>query len=121
MLRIGVPWRGRLFLGSSGTPQRPAQPSDASFIPVLRRLSAGTENLWLLAINPDYFINHFDQLLDSHIGHVQLLRYDACCCSPPARMMRRPAMVLPVKSRRVCARSSMAIFAQKLCPADSRY
>jgi PAS domain S-box-containing protein len=78
VLRIGMPWQGRDFSSAHpALPSAPLSPSDASFIPVLRRLSAGTENLWLLAaINPDYFINHFDQLLDSHIGHVQLLRYD---------------------------------------------
>ena len=77
ILRVGRPWRGRDFAGgSAASAASPVTATDASFIPVLRRLSADG-GLWLLAaLNPDYFINHGTQLLDAESGRIQWLRYD---------------------------------------------
>ncbi len=78
LLRIGMPWRGRDF--SAGRPadgKAPVPLREASFIPVLRRLSQHGNRLWLLAaLNPDYFANHGSQLLPADEGSVQWLRYD---------------------------------------------
>jgi PAS domain S-box-containing protein len=78
VLRIGWPWRGRdLATGSPASESSPLAPTDASFVPVLRQLSVGSEQLWLVAaLNPDYFINHFSQLVEPADGRVQWLRYD---------------------------------------------
>ena len=77
ILRVGRPWRGRDFAGgSAASATSPVTTADASFIPVLRRLTADG-GLWLLAaLNPDYFINHGTQLLDAESGRIQWLRYD---------------------------------------------
>ncbi|MDP1525281.1 MAG: ATP-binding protein [Rhodocyclaceae bacterium] len=77
VLRVGMPWRGRDFAdGKAATTAFPVQTRDASFIPVLRRLST-SENLRLVAaLNPDYFINHGIQLIDAAAGHIQWLRHD---------------------------------------------
>lgn len=77
-VRIGAPWLGRdLHDGLASSPERPLAPEAASFIPVMRRIIGGEEPLWVLAtINPDYFINHFLQLLPPGQGRAQILRYD---------------------------------------------
>jgi PAS domain S-box-containing protein len=78
LLRIGLPWSGRDF--STGRPANGLAPvplREASFVPVLRRLSDHGNRLWLLAaLNPDYFANHGSQLLPADEGRVQWLRYD---------------------------------------------
>ena len=74
LLRIGLPRSGRDFATAADTPPRG---NDLSFVPVLRRLSADGPPLWLLvALNPDYFVNHFMQMLDPAKGYAQWLRYD---------------------------------------------
>ncbi len=77
-VRIGVPWAGRdLKDGRASTPERPLAPDAASFIPVMRRIIGGEQPLWVVAtVNPEYFINHFLQLLPPGQGHAQILRYD---------------------------------------------
>jgi len=77
-VRIGAPWLGRdLHDGLASSPERPLAPEAASFIPVMRRIIGGEEPLWVLAtVNPDYFINHFLQLLPPGQGRAQILRYD---------------------------------------------
>jgi PAS domain S-box-containing protein len=77
VLRIDIPWHGRDFVSAVSKVASSDNPADLGFIPVMRKLSSGKEPLWLLAaLNPDYFINHFSQLLDPEEGHVQWLRYD---------------------------------------------
>ncbi|MBK9018803.1 MAG: PAS domain S-box protein [Sulfuritalea sp.] len=77
VLRIDVPWRGRDFDTAKPPAAAPTNSPDPGFIPVLHKLSGGRQGLWLLAaLNPDYFANHFSQLLDPAQGHVQWLRYD---------------------------------------------
>ena len=75
---IGEPWLGRdLHDGLASSPQRPLAPDAASFIPVMRRIIGGEQPLWVVAtINPDYFVNHFLQLLPTVQGRAQILRYD---------------------------------------------
>lgn len=78
LLRIGTPWMGRDF--GDGEPTPVASDFDQQalyFVPLLRRLASRQDGLWLLvALNPDYFVNHAMQLLSPDEGHVQWLRYD---------------------------------------------
>jgi PAS domain S-box-containing protein len=74
LLRIGLPRAGRDFSTAADAPPRT---HDLAFVPILRRLSADGTPLWLLAaLNPDYFIHHFTQMLEPAKGHAQWLRYD---------------------------------------------
>jgi diguanylate cyclase (GGDEF)-like protein/PAS domain S-box-containing protein len=80
VLRVGAPQHGRdVGDGQSTSAPRPLTPADLNIIPVLRRLppASGEPPRWVLAaINPEYFINHFTQLLEPRTGRVQWLRYD---------------------------------------------
>lgn len=80
VLRVGAPQHGRDVGDGRSTPAaQPLTPTDLSFIPVLRRLppASGEPPRWVLAaINPEYFIHHFTQLLEPRAGRVQWLRYD---------------------------------------------
>ncbi|KAF7599159.1 MAG: hypothetical protein CGU28_06170 [Candidatus Dactylopiibacterium carminicum] len=76
---IGRPWRGRDF--SDGSPILPTQAGDGrqtGFLPMLRnvRLDDGRTVLLLVALNPDYFINHYSNRLALERGSVDVLRYD---------------------------------------------
>lgn len=78
ILRIGQPWTGRDF--DEGRPSNIQEPVDIeapSFIPVTRMLTVGKRNATLLvALNPDFFINHFSRTIDAKEGAVEVLRYD---------------------------------------------
>lgn len=78
ILRIGMPWVGRDFIsGKATTHQKPASAKQLNFIPVVHTLSFGTRRVTLLiAINPDFFINHISQVLDNKSGIVDIIRYD---------------------------------------------
>ena len=80
VLRVGAPQHGRdVGDGQSSPPPLPLTQADLNVIPVLRRLppAAGEPPRWVLAaVNPEYFINHFEQLLEPRTGRVQWLRYD---------------------------------------------
>ncbi len=74
ILRIGQPWSGRDFADGSLVYSDDVSPR---FIPMARRLSVGTQIATLLiALNPDYFINHITQTIDAHEGIVEIIRYD---------------------------------------------
>ena len=76
-LRIGQPWSGRDFAGGSpATAQVPVEADAQSFIPVTLRVEDSNVTL-LIALNPDYFINHVSQSLDARAGSVEVLRYDS--------------------------------------------
>ncbi|MCF8169048.1 MAG: PAS domain S-box protein, partial [Rhodoferax sp.] len=78
VLRIDVPWNGRDFSSATPLVEAPDTRVDLSFVPVMRKLTSGKQALWLLAaLNPDYFVNHFSQLLEPAEGYVQWLRYDS--------------------------------------------
>lgn len=77
LLRIGPPWRGRDLVSAAPAMVSSPSTSDASsFIPVLLGLGVPNEVRAVVAINPDYFVNHWTQLLEPGVGHVQWLRYD---------------------------------------------
>ena len=78
ILRIGPPWNGRDFAdGRASTAQAPVDVDAPSFIPLTQTLMLGEHRATLLlALNPDYFINHMVQRLGASQGSVELLRYD---------------------------------------------
>ena len=78
ILRIGQPWSGRDFAGGRpSTADTPVEAETQSFIPITRTLTIGERRVTLLvALNPDYFINHFSQTLDATEGSIEVLRYD---------------------------------------------
>lgn len=74
--RIGTPWSGRDFAGG-----RPAAGSLSSsgpgFIPLVRSLGRAPSGISLLvALNPDYFVEHFTRRMEGLNAQVELLRYD---------------------------------------------
>lgn len=78
IMRFGQPWAGRdLFRGRPSAADSPVATDDLSFIPIMQRVTTreGSATL-LIALNPDYFINHFSQKLDPSEGTVEILRYD---------------------------------------------
>ncbi len=103
VIRIGMPWRGRDFAdGRVATRNAPLAPDDASFIPVMRPLRKGGETLTVVAaLNPDYFINHFSQLLNTTEGYVQWLRYDGplLVSSRPTDRPGAPSLAGPLVDR----------------------
>ncbi len=78
ILRIGQPWAGRDFAnGRATSPAQPLTPDEQSFIPFTQTLQLDGHKLRLLiALNPDYFLNHMVSTLDSEDGIVEVLRYD---------------------------------------------
>jgi diguanylate cyclase (GGDEF)-like protein/PAS domain S-box-containing protein len=78
IFRIGIPWSGRDFANGYEVKQgQPAADNEPYFFPVLYSLLFNnTRHTMLLAINPDHFLNHVLQKLDSKEGHVEVLRYD---------------------------------------------
>lgn len=78
ILRIGQPWSGRDFAaGWPSAAQMPVAAAAQSFIPLTRTLALGEGTATLLvALNPDYFINHMAQKLDDAQGTTEVLRLD---------------------------------------------
>ncbi len=75
--RVGKPWIGRDF--SDG--HQAAADADAravsSFIPVSLHVSEAEQAwTWLIALNPDYFINHMSPQFPAEMGFVEILRLD---------------------------------------------
>ena len=89
-LRIGQPWAGRDFAdGWASSAQIPIDRDALSFIPLTLTLTLGDASATLLvALNPDYFINHIAQKLDASEGAVDILRYDGTLLmsSDPAKL-----------------------------------
>ncbi|TXT36098.1 MAG: diguanylate cyclase/phosphodiesterase with PAS/PAC sensor(s) [Comamonadaceae bacterium] len=78
LLRIGVPWAGRDFADGRVTSQhQPVATDEHSFIPITQTQHIDGRKLRLLiALNPDYFLNHMSSVLDHADGTVEILRYD---------------------------------------------
>lgn len=78
VLRVGQPWSGRDFADGKRILGSVAGRGDTEgFIPLARTVVIGTQGVTLLiALNPDYFINHIAQKLDAREGTVEVLRYD---------------------------------------------
>jgi two-component system sensor histidine kinase/response regulator len=78
-LRVGPPWIGRDFdAGRPSTPEQPAGARAPNFVPVAREvvLESGRRVTVLAAVNSDYFVNQYSQMLDSADGTVEMLRAD---------------------------------------------
>jgi hypothetical protein len=78
ILRMGQPWAGRDFsTGRATSPLHPALPDEQSFIPITQALQSNSHELHLLiALNPDYFLNHMVGALSAEKGLVEIIRYD---------------------------------------------
>jgi PAS domain S-box-containing protein len=78
LLRIGPPWSGRDFdNGKPSTESTPVSPDASSFLPLLRHVTVGQQQVTVLvALNPDFFLNQINQSLTETTGTVQVLRYD---------------------------------------------
>ncbi|MES3015837.1 MAG: PAS domain S-box protein [Pseudomonadota bacterium] len=79
LLRVGSPWTGRDF--ADGRPITAEQPPDTDapgFLPVSRDVVVdhGRRVTLLAAVNGDFFIHHYSQVLDSAKATVDVLRYD---------------------------------------------
>ena len=80
VLRVGPPWTGRDFDdGHPSTPEQPTRADAPGFLPVSRDvvLNDGRRVTLLAAVNGDFFINHYSQVLDPASATVDLLRYDS--------------------------------------------
>jgi len=76
-LRIGARWTGRDFSGGHEDRGSLSAENAPSFIPVTLRIMAnGRPTALLIALNPDYFLQHFAQQLDSEEGNVAVYRID---------------------------------------------
>lgn len=77
VLRIGPPWAGRDFANVQATKHPVTVDALESLLPVTQGLAVGSRNLTLLvALNPDYFLNHMSMQFDSKAGSVEVLRLD---------------------------------------------
>ncbi len=78
ILRIGQAWGGRDFAdGRSATAQAPIEADQPGFIAVTRTMTRdrGAATI-LVALNSDYFIDHFSRTVSAGEGAVEVLRYD---------------------------------------------
>lgn len=78
ILRIGRPWHGRDFADGHASAAASTVGSDEpQFVPLTRAVTVGNTPLTILiALNPDYFVNHFSAALDSDSDSVDVLLYD---------------------------------------------
>lgn len=78
ILRVGVPWSGRDFArGRPASAYEPVPAKGINFLPLTRTLPTGAGTVTVLAtLNPDYFINSFEQKLSPSEGYVDVVRYD---------------------------------------------
>jgi len=78
LLRIGRPWGGRDFSdGVVSTPASPVADNSQYFIPISKQLSLKAKPVYLLvALNPDFFVNHILQSFDADQGSIEILRFD---------------------------------------------
>lgn len=78
VLRIGRPWSGRDF--GDGVPttfEGQAVQAVQHVVPLLQSLSVNGEKYhFLVALNPDFFINHILQTFDADQGYMAVFRYD---------------------------------------------
>ena len=76
-LRIGPPWAGRDISDVRSTTHQTSVVASESLLPVTQGVAVGPRNLTLLvAINPDYFLNHMSRQFDTKAGSVEVLRLD---------------------------------------------
>ncbi len=77
VLRIGAPWAGRDFAGGrESTHQRPIETPE-SFIPIAQALKSGGRLLTLVvALNPDYFLQHMAAQFQHKAGSAAVMRLD---------------------------------------------
>lgn len=77
-LQIGKPWSGRDFADANEiTDSSPVTSETLGFFSALRAFEInGSLYALVAAVNPDYFINFYNQSLGHEYDHVEILRYD---------------------------------------------
>jgi len=77
VLRIGKSWVGRDFSGGQVSTAETVLDEASTFIPVVQHNGVSDNHLTLLvAINPDFFLNHILHQLEAEVGSVEVLRLD---------------------------------------------
>lgn len=79
IMRVSPPWSGRdYYEGRPATTDRPLAADATNFIAVLRTVGADEQrgHSLVAAVNPGYFLNHYNRSLPPAYGAVELLRYD---------------------------------------------
>jgi len=78
LLRIGAPWTGRDFAaGQPTSATTPAPGHVTTFAPIIYTLVQETRAVTVVvALNPDYFLNHISQMMDATEGSMKVLRFD---------------------------------------------
>lgn len=79
IVRIGPPWGGRdYYEGAAATADRPLAADATDFIAILKSVGLDEQhrNTLLAAVNPGYFLNHYNRSVPVERGSVELLRYD---------------------------------------------
>ena len=78
LLRIGTPWTGRDFAAGQPISANLPAPGDANtFVPIAYTLVQASRAVTVVvALNPDYFLNHISKMLDASEGSVEVLRFD---------------------------------------------
>ncbi|MDS4013486.1 MAG: diguanylate cyclase [Candidatus Accumulibacter sp.] len=100
-LRVGAPWAGRDFAdGRPSTADHPVAATEAYFIPLMRSVVLNGRKAFtvLVALNPDHFVGHVQQKLQSDEGWVEVLRYDGTLL-----MHSRPSVQPGTVNRRTLA------------------
>jgi PAS domain S-box-containing protein len=79
IMRVGPPWSGRdYYEGRPATAERPLAADATDFIAVLKEVGHDEQRRQILvaAVNPGYFLNHYNRSVAPGSGVVELLRYD---------------------------------------------
>lgn len=78
IMRIGQPWAGRdLHEGHIISSAQPPAGNALTFLPVVKNVAIETQTFtFLAAINTDYFINHFMNLVPPASGIIEAVRVD---------------------------------------------
>ncbi|PUE28314.1 hypothetical protein B9Z39_06005 [Limnohabitans sp. JirII-29] len=78
VLRLGPVWEGRdLYNGRITSAKQPGAANSPYFIPLVLRLGAGREQVWVVAtLNPDYLLNRFSRYSQSETDGYELVRFD---------------------------------------------
>ncbi|MDI1246710.1 MAG: EAL domain-containing protein [Rhodoferax sp.] len=104
LLRIGQPWARRDFSdGRATSSAEPVNSDEQSFIPVtITRHGAAPGLRVLLALNPDYFLGHWAELVVQDRGTVEILRYDGTLLMS-TDLQARAGVLQPEVARRLAA------------------
>jgi len=77
ILRVGRPWVGRDFAEGQLASTSADASAVSNFFPLsLSLIEEAQQRKWLVAVNPDYFLNHMTQQFPTELGFMEVLRLD---------------------------------------------